>query len=271
MIRIRKSKTVPAILQSKGKQETSNNINDYRSNPQAYIDGEKSFDFDSGVYGHPSVKNQLIADQYGKCCFCESKFTATSYGDVEHFRPKAGFKQQSGDRLKRPGYFWLAYDWNNLLFSCQICNQTYKGNFFPLITEQNRAKDHNHSLEPAEERLLVDPIEDDPEKHVSFRQEIPYGLDEKGNTSIDIYGLSRENLNEERREYLKKFELALILASFSFAELSQTKKDQIRSLFPSKPSDSELVEILNENKAFVKNAFSDAASYAGMIRANFQN
>ncbi|MDX2248052.1 MAG: hypothetical protein SF052_14800 [Bacteroidia bacterium] len=264
MIRIRKSKTVPAILQSKGKQETSNNINDYRSNPQAYIDGEKSFDFDSGVYGHPSVKKQLIADQYGKCCFCESKFTATSYGDVEHFRPKAGFKQQSGDRLKKPGYFWLVYDWNNLLFSCQICNQKHKRNFFPLLTEQNRAKDHNYPLEPAEERLLVDSIEDDPEQHISFRQEIPYGLDEKGKTSINIYGLNRENLNEERREYLKKFELAS-----SFYELSQAKKDQIRALFPSKLSDSELETMLTENKQFVKNAFSDAAPYAGMIRANF--
>ena len=60
------------------------------------------------------------------CAFCESKVRHIAHGDVEHFRPKAGYEQ--GHRFNRNGYFWEAYRWENLYYSCQTCNQVYKGN-----------------------------------------------------------------------------------------------------------------------------------------------
>ena len=71
------------------------------------------------AYSAKSVKNALIKAQHEKCCFCEAKGTHVAYGDVEHFRPKGGFRQDPNDPLGRPGYYWHAYAWENLFFSCR--------------------------------------------------------------------------------------------------------------------------------------------------------
>jgi uncharacterized protein (TIGR02646 family) len=64
-------------------------------------------------------KNRLKKDVAGKCAYCESPCDVVAHGDVEHFRPKSR-------------YWWLAYCFENHLFSCQICNQTHKGDQFPI-------------------------------------------------------------------------------------------------------------------------------------------
>ena len=69
-----------------------------------------------------------------------------AYGDVEHYRPKAGYRQDAEDPLGRPGYYWLAYEWSNLLFCCQICNQRFKRNLFPLVDPARRAETHHDDL-----------------------------------------------------------------------------------------------------------------------------
>ena len=114
------------FLLTKGQSATRELCNAYDSAPQDYQSGAKTFDFDSAIYAAPAVKDALRHAQHKKCAFCESFFAHTGYGDVEHFRPKAGYKQQEADTLKRPGYYWLAYEWNNLFCSCQLCNQRFK-------------------------------------------------------------------------------------------------------------------------------------------------
>nr|WP_239015299.1 AAA family ATPase [Archangium violaceum] len=79
----------------------------------------------------------------GKCAFCESQLAHISYGDVEHFRPKAGWRQEEGGPLGRPGYYWLAYEWTNLFLACTLCNQQFKRNLFPLRTPSRRARSHS--------------------------------------------------------------------------------------------------------------------------------
>jgi hypothetical protein len=58
-----------------------------------YRSGTKLFDFDGTLYGAVSVKKALRKAQHDKCAFCESKIAHVAYGDVEHFRPKAGVMQ----------------------------------------------------------------------------------------------------------------------------------------------------------------------------------
>jgi hypothetical protein len=65
-----------------------------------------------------SAKVRLRAEALDKCAYCESP-TESQHGDVEHFRPKST-------------WWWLAVCYDNYLLSCQICNQTYKGDKFPL-------------------------------------------------------------------------------------------------------------------------------------------
>lgn len=91
MIQISKktAAAIPNILSTKGVAATVELINRFNNGEIEFA----STDFDSGIYGNKEVKNKLIETQDGKCCFCESKIAHISYGDVEHFRPKAGWVQ----------------------------------------------------------------------------------------------------------------------------------------------------------------------------------
>src|SRR5208283_4916879 len=113
---------------------------------EAYTTGAREFQFDQKIYGHEDVKRALVTMHHGKCCYCESHVRHTSPGTIDHYRPKAASQQRIGTPFIRPGYYWLAYNWENLLFSCPACNQTYKRNQFPLRDEARRALSHLNSL-----------------------------------------------------------------------------------------------------------------------------
>ncbi|AUX44887.1 uncharacterized protein SOCE26_063570 [Sorangium cellulosum] len=72
--------------------------------------------------------------------------------------------------VERPGYYWLAYEWDNLLFSCGICNGTHKRNLFPLGNPEKRARSRRAKLS-VEEPLLVHPAQEEPEQLVGYRDE----------------------------------------------------------------------------------------------------
>jgi uncharacterized protein (TIGR02646 family) len=213
VIRINKPKLAPKILSTKGEKKTQVICQAYTKNKKVYDSGQKKFDFDSTIYGHKTVKDILKKAQHDKCCFCESKVTHISYGDVEHFRPKAGARQKRGASLERPGYYWLAYEWSNLFFSCQLCNQRYKENLFPLKKPADRAKSHNDDID-IEKPLFIDPTED-VRKYISFREEVIFAVNDnpRGKATIRALGLDRDELNDMRRDYYDKLELIYKLAN----------------------------------------------------------
>jgi uncharacterized protein (TIGR02646 family) len=172
VIRVVKPAQPPAILRNRGRATTQALCDAFDAAPQDFLDGVKTFAFDSSLYGAKSVKNALRRAQHEKCCFCESKFTHVGYGDVEHFRPKAGYQQRAEDRLGRPGYYWLAYEWSNLYFSCQICNQRHKKNLFPLEDPGRRASRIRRRA--GRGALLIDPAPPDIASRVGYRAEYAY-------------------------------------------------------------------------------------------------
>ena len=205
MIRIERPQEAPEILQTTGTRKTRENCESYDCHPNDYRDSSGNLGFDRGIYGHGSVKEALLESQYRKCCYCESKFGATSYGAVEHFRPMRAVKQDRGQRLEYPGYFWLAYSWSNLLASCEVCNTTYKGNLFPIIDDSKRARSHRDDLN-AEGPLFIDPASEDPRQHIRFRRAEVVYLTERGRVAIEGLGLGRSMLEEARRERLAHLE-----------------------------------------------------------------
>jgi hypothetical protein len=76
-----------------------------------------TLEFKSTVW--KAAKPQLKLESGGKCAYCESPTDTVAHGDVEHFRPKSK-------------YWWLAYCYDNYLYSCQICNEVYKRDEFPV-------------------------------------------------------------------------------------------------------------------------------------------
>ncbi len=158
---------------------------------------------------------------YGKCAYCESSVDVNSPTVVEHFRPKKSVRDinnkivkvrgSAGNTKKQhPGYYWLAYKWTNLLPACSKCNTWHvnnkpsdkkigKGERFPV--KNYRAL--NQGDEEREEALLINPMFEDPVKHIFINELGVICSEDKsiiGETVIDIFGLDiRKTLVEFRK------------------------------------------------------------------------
>lgn len=180
---------------------------------------------DETIYGHTDVKKALTDLQQGICCYCESRYDVTGYGEVEHFRPKNGWKQDKNDKkLNKPGYYWLAYKWENLMYACKRCNCKYKKNNFPLKDPAKRFDPNVRDISQ-EEPLLINPYEEQhPENHLTFAGNTIKALTNKGQTSIMYYGLDREELNEERQGIIN-----IVDALVKLAQLNHDKEAEMQS------------------------------------------
>ena len=149
-----------------------------------------------------------------KCAYCESVISNTQPGDVEHYRPKGRLKDLDGKivkvkvgdkELEHPGYWWLAYEWKNLLPSCIDCNRRRnhgedevaagKADLFPIAGKRASSPDDPLNDEKA---LLLNPTDDDfdPVKHFDLQ---PDGKikpkSTQAQTTCDLLGLNlREKL-----------------------------------------------------------------------------
>ncbi len=207
MVRIKK-KQAPEILKKQGESATAALCKQFDEAKVSERTGEKFFSFKSSIYAHETVKTALQTAQNNKCAFCETDIVRF-YGDVEHFRPKAAWKQAKSDKLHYPGYYWIAYDWHNLFLSCQFCNQKFKKNLFPLLDNAQRATSHKANISQ-ESPLLVHPEDDVPEKLIGFRlsesDSIAYPIagNAKADMTIKVFGLNDDpDLRKARREHLE--------------------------------------------------------------------
>lgn len=252
MIGITKPAEPPEVLSSEAtRRRIADCCTQFDSAADDYRSGERKFAFSDSIYNHESVKQLLIQAQHDKCCFCEMKIA--DGGDVEHFRPKSGYRQRAKSRLERPGYYWLAYEWSNLFFACPICNQRFKRSLFPLADETHRARSHNDDL-GREDPLLINPVERNPEDYIAFRGEKPYAIDDNpyGATTIRVLGLHRRNLLDRRREHLNDL------------RQGYWKVIQLEAEYGHDPVIRTLIE---QAKARLVQATSDEAEFAAATRA----
>jgi AAA domain, putative AbiEii toxin, Type IV TA system len=99
------------------------------------------------------AKDTLTPEDDAELAGLRERISHIAYGDVEHTRPKASYRQLRRGPLKRPGYYWLAYAWENLLFVCEICNRREKRSWFPLKKGSKRARSPKHRLTAEPRRL----------------------------------------------------------------------------------------------------------------------
>ncbi len=198
----------------------------------------KSHRFNNSVCTARDVQAALVKLFHGKCAFCESPTAAVGAIDMEHFRPKTG--AIGLDQRSDPAhYWWLTYEWTNLYPACRVCNRN-KGARFP--TARRRVAPEIFFSELREEGpLLLDPCEDQPEKHFVFDEKgyvasIPpepailereehqlFGGHDRGQTTIDVFGLNRSGLVQARRATASetKKEVSALLGKHAFGGFDQ--------------------------------------------------
>lgn len=252
MNKIAKTYPASAILTTNGTTLKNEVIDQVES-------GDTKLSFDSGIYGDSTVKDHLKQDQHNKCAFCEQTLNG-DFGDVEHFRPKGGYKNKEEDNLMQPGYYWLAYDWNNLMLSCSTCNRRHKKNLFPLLDETARNIEHRNISN--ETPLLINPVSENPSDHICFerhiiKSQITDGVEDPvGKTTIETFKLNdREDLVARRQQRWKEYEH--IIENISFFE---------------KIADNERLSYLNipaqleKEKAQLNTIISEQSEFTGMFK-----
>jgi hypothetical protein len=214
------------------------------------------FKFNSEVW--KDLKDWLLENTFHqKCAYCERAISGY-YGDAEHYRPKGAVKYRTGagtletptckildptqgrmvDR-PHPGYFWLAYDWHNLLPSCVYCNSGQgknerfdADNYIVMVSlsqadldaipESQRPRQSNKwpdyyyltsaFLDAQENPLLLNPLNApegrEPCKHLRFgvRGTITeIDGSNLGRTTIETFRLDSEKLREARQKAQEEF------------------------------------------------------------------
>ncbi len=224
MIRIKRDIDEPRELKRTGKKRLEKALDAFENF------GSSSKEFKDTLkegYGTYATKERLYLAQQKKCAWCERR-TDFSSNPVEHYRPKNSAKRHLPDEkpeiIDAEHYWWLAWTWTNLFFSCVRCNdQGHKGNYFPMKTGTkpvpHLSKPIARPLPPSafdtssEQPLLLDPATNiDPLDHIQWKatdesppRELwiwtPDGLTEIGKATIRI--LKLEELSEEVGVHLK--------------------------------------------------------------------
>lgn len=262
MIRIKKPASGPEVRNNAGQNKLALKTQEllvlYNSDPNGYNTGAKAFDFDNDVYGHSKIKRALIKAQHGKCGFCESHILTIASGDVEHFRPKGGYKQNDKEKdLSKPGYYWLAYDWNNFLLSCERCNRIYKKNLFPLLVNSKRCLSHNGNIRQ-ERPYFVNPLRENPKNLIGFRGPEAFGKDRRnrGRKTITYLGLNRAGDG-----YMDLIEIRRDLYERTKATYRLSKKVAIPGVLEQDEID-EAIELMKKFR-------SEKYQFSSMIQDNF--
>jgi uncharacterized protein (TIGR02646 family) len=200
---------------SKRAQIARAKVSEYFSQSSIDYISQSRFRFDSSVW--IATKPALMVLTGNKCAYCESRLIDTQLVDVDHFRPKEGAENGDGTS-DHPFYGWLAYEWENLLPACSVCNRrgrsdgrfVGKGRLFPVTGARASILSSVGQCRSEEADTLVDPSDDEPHHHLTFNEKgecVPKS--KRGEISISIFGLNRQSLVRERAELRSRVMLAV--------------------------------------------------------------
>lgn len=220
----------PDTLEGEAKDWWANWSKKAQTKMDAYCakrDAEEECELDGGIWSE--LKSWLLAHVFHKkCAYCEARITGTSFGDGEHYRPKGKVTvggpdgktaaiAKTGD--PHGGYYWLAYDWRNLVPTCNRCNNA-KSDLFE-VAEQHDATPGATTLDlnAAEAPLLIHPYFDDPSQYLRFgKAGVVTAIDgnPRGEATIRMLGLDRQDLTDERWEQQS---LAVVAMATTLAQM----------------------------------------------------
>lgn len=226
------------------------------------------------------AKPQLKQESHEKCAYCEAPTAVVAHGDVEHFRPKSK-------------YWWLAYYVGNYVYACQICNQVYKSDNFPVHGIElslnpplpnpfpNPWPDEQRKAVAA--RLCPDPLHDDEGQPVAdFLAEAaleeadlvdPYSEDPadifKYVVSDNLKQVRMAPQNQNNPRHVRAYDASVEFLGLNREELLRLRYEQYRTLnalrlaFQSGQLPASVQEATRE---VLKASIEDSAEYSGMSR-----
>lgn len=144
------------------------------------------------------VREALTRLFRGKCAFCEQPVEAGFSEGVHHFRPLGNAQGRSKQSQSPDHYGWLAYEWSNLLLTCQECSRS-KGSLFPVEGARALLLGTWDEAVEQERALTVDPCSVDPGRYLRFgRKGAAIGKGPVGHSTIETLSLNREGLLSAR-------------------------------------------------------------------------
>lgn len=170
--------------------------------------------FSSKLYRDGTLKS-LETLYHNKCGYCETDTTAGASMQVEHYRPKAKVTEDA----THGGYYWMAYEWSNLLLSCAKCNNKKRNHFpvqgvrmaEPILNAEGIPNDGfrlaNSATLLLEQPLLLHPEIDTVEDFFIFKPDgtiEAFNLNPRAIATIKICGLNRKELIIKRLYILNK-------------------------------------------------------------------
>lgn len=154
---------------------------------------------DEAVLTSADLRKALQTLFHGRCAFCESPLLEAEMRVPSHFRPRQRALQLNG-KVDPSHYWWLTYAWSNLYSTCLNCN-SIRGTRFPVRGSRAAYEDGRKTI-TSENRLLLDPCEDDPELELQFQNDgTVLSTTPRGSTTIDVFGLNRASLVNARLKH----------------------------------------------------------------------
>lgn len=139
--------------------------------------------------GYRAAADTLLRRCHSKCAYCEAEVKLSD--EIDHFRPRRPeFAGKNAKTLIHPGYFWLTWTWENLLYTCSTCHGP-KGNAFAVTGDRLAPWSADLSSENAK---LLDPSREDPTGVLSFRRDsrgkwVVHGQGDRAAATVKAFGL----------------------------------------------------------------------------------
>lgn len=177
---------------------------------------------ESEIYRANDVLAALSTLYHDKCAYCE---THDPDFEVEHFRPKklvSVIDRTNGQA--HDGYYWLCYEWSNLMPGCHDCNKNgVKGNRFPTRSVKKNTplimglhvdltcNSILNSYLKDEKAIFLNPEEPDFDPFVYFKFDKDGHMDPKpnprtinykrSNATITVFKLNRDKIFANYRKW----------------------------------------------------------------------
>ncbi len=214
---------------------------------------QTSYKFNNSLHRDKEIKSALVSLFSNKCAYCDNEPSIVPSPTIDHFRPRQNAMNLDGS-VYPDYYWWFAYKWENLYYSCENCHRS-KRSRFPV--EGKRVGRMGSVKE--EQALLIDPCNSDdfinPHFKISERGVLS-PLTKKGEITLEILNLNRTALCEAREERISAVK-KILSANPQTIELNVS--DNVLNFFD---------KILSKDSVYLSTTVAAFRYYSAIIKFN---